>query len=177
MSEDVPVRLVLEECVEVYVDESGEERPLNLDLDPERSRAIVSALSDAFGEPERDRKTTRPTVVKGHSFGGHDVLLTVTQAAFVLGGASVAKAAFASLRAWLDLRKSRSVSLEIGSGKTKRKVSLKAMDFDDLPLKIQELILATDPKDAKAPAKKAARKVAATKPASAKSRARRPADE
>ena len=161
MSDDLPVRLVLEEHVEVYVDESGEERPLNLDLDADRSRAIVSALSDVFGEPERDRKTTRSSIVKGHSFGGHDVLQTVIQVAFVLGGAGLTKGAFTTLQAWLDLRKSRSVSLEIGSGKAKRKISLRAMDFDDLPLKIQELIVAEGAKDVKAPAEKAAAVLAA----------------
>lgn len=176
MNDNLPLRLVLEEHVEVYVGESGEERPLNLDLDADRSRSILSALSDVFGEPERDRKTTKSSIVEGHSFGGHDVLQTVIVVAFLLNGAGLTRGAFTLLRAWLDLRRERSVLLEIGSGKTKRKISLKAVDFDDLPLKIQKLFLAEGDKDVKAPAKKTPRKTLATKPVvSARPKTKRPA--
>ena len=164
MSVEPEFRLILTERVENFIDESGEERPLDPDQDEATSSAIVRSLEAALGQAGRTSARRTPRSVGGHSFGGHDVLQSVYETVFVIGSSGVAKAAFGALRTWLELRKARSVTIEVSNGSNKRKVILKATDFDDLPSTLQKLVV----EEQKPPEEAARKKPPAVKDAKVK---------
>lgn len=140
MSDDAGFRLVLVERIEEYIDESGVARPTSKDKNHSESERHLSELKALLGSPSVDAHVSL-TKGGGHAFGGHEMMNSVHEVIFVLATSGVIKGAFTTLKSWVDLRKSRSIELEMTdkAGKKKR-ISVKATNEKTIERIVQQFL-------------------------------------
>ena len=106
------VRLCLRDDTEEIVDDTGAMKKTDSNEILTRSSLLVKELENRLGKSEH--KVVKQERSKGtYPFGGHDVLKITTEVLFVLASTGVIAGVFALLKDWLDLKKSRRVSIRI----------------------------------------------------------------
>ena len=116
----VELSIVTTDVVEEIVDDTGNIRSARTakfhELDAAATQVIKSFLGDGDVIVRRTEK-----ISEGHSFGGHAILHTVTDTAYVAGLAKLSHELLSGLKSWAVLNKGRGVkvSYEAKSGKLK----------------------------------------------------------